>query len=445
MHDARVRSRSVASDTVESFILKLLVYAGGFLASALIARGLGPEGRGVYYLPVVSAATVAAMATVGVEQANVYLFGTRGISIARLWAQGGLVAAALGVCGSLVLIAAPSVFPGTFAQSPAALWWLAAAGLPLTLHGLFAAGLMTLNGEVTWQFRVGVVNAIAQTSLLAVLYWLDLFDTRSVLAASLCSTVLTWILMVPRVPREAGWLRWDAALLRETLRHSLVLHAGMVLLFLHLRADMFMLTGMVGAAALGIYSLSVTLAETALLVTDSVAVAVLPRQMTNSLQESAITSLRAARMNLLLSSGVITAWAIAGLPLIRFVFGDAFAAAYLPLLALLPGMAFMGMQRVCGAPVIRAGMPHRVVAINALSLALNVVLNLWWIPAWGGTGAALASSCSYGVGALLFLKWTAGMAGSAFPRALVPTSDDAETAWRGLSAALAAGRSAIRQ
>ena len=60
---------------------------------------------------------------------------------------------------------------------------------------------------------------------------------------------------------------------------------GMVLLFLHLRLDMFMLNSMAGASALGIYSLSVTLAETVQLGTDSVAIAILPRQMGNSLQE----------------------------------------------------------------------------------------------------------------------------------------------------------------
>ena len=83
----------------------------------------------------------------------------------------------------------------------------------------------------------------------------------------------------------------------------------MVLLFLHLRVDMFMLNGMAGTTALGIYSLSVTLAETVMLGTDSVAIAILPRQMGNSLQEAALTALRAARMTALISAGFIAAWA----------------------------------------------------------------------------------------------------------------------------------------
>ena len=428
------RTRTVASDSVESFLLKVLVYGIGFGASILISRGLGPEGRGIYYLPVVTAATVASFATLGLEQANVFLFGTRAISIARLWAQGGFVALTLGALGAVLLVAAPFAMPHTFAASPPLLWWIVAIGLPMTLHSQFAAGLLTLRGEVTWQFRAAAVSAVLQTAGLVILFAIRRFVPATVLAVSVASTFLSWLLIAGRLRAEGPWLRLDPSLLRETLARSLVLHAGMVLLFLHLRADMFMLSSMAGAASLGIYSLSVTLAETVLLATDSVAIAILPRQMGNSLREAAMTALKAARINLLLSAGLIAAWAVVGYPVIVFAFGRPFAGAFLPLLLLLPGMAFMGMQRVCGGPVLRADRPGSIVLINTLSLGCNVALNLWWIPAWGPAGAAAASTCSYAVGALLFLRWTARMGDAAFPAAVVPRPADANAAWRGVAA-----------
>jgi O-antigen/teichoic acid export membrane protein len=101
---------------------------------------------------------------------------------------------------------------------------------------------------------------------------------------------------------------------------------------------------------------------------------------------------------------------------------------------LLPGVAFMGMQRVCGGPVIRAGRPGRIVWINVLSLAINVTLNLWWIPMWGAAGAAAASTCSYALGAVLFLRWTARMGDAAFPGSVLPRRADATAAWEGFAA-----------
>jgi O-antigen/teichoic acid export membrane protein len=435
MGDATVqRPRSATSDTVESFLLKLLLYGIGFGASILISRGLGPAGRGIYYLPVVTAATAASFGSLGIEQANVFLFGSRSVPIGRLWAQGGLVALSLGTLGGLLLVSAPALLPGTFASSPVPLWWIVAVGLPFTLHAQFAAGLLTLRGEVTWQFRAGVIAAIAQTLVLFALFFAGQFDPVSVIAVSVGSNLLSWALVVSRLRAEGTWIRWDPALLRETLARSLVLHAAMVLLFLHLRVDMFMLNSMAGAASLGVYSLSVTLAETVMLGTDSVAISILPRQMGNTLEEAAILALRAARITALLSAGFIAAWALVGYPLIVLTFGRPFAGSYLPLLALLPGIAFMGMQRVCGGPVIRAGRPGRIVWINVFSLALNVALNLWWIPMWGPVGAAAASTCSYGLGAMLFLRWTAGMGAAAFPGSVLPGVADVAAAWDGFAA-----------
>jgi O-antigen/teichoic acid export membrane protein len=428
------RTRSATSDTVESFLLKVVLYAIGFGASVLISRGLGPAGRGIYYLPIVTAATVASFATLGLEQANVFLFGSRSIPIDRLWGQGGLVALVVGSLGGLLLVAAPSLLPETFGSAPAPLWWMAAAGLPLTLHSQFASGLLTLRGQVTWQFRAGLIGAVIQTIALFALYGLGQFTPFAVVATSVGSNIVVWALVVIRLAREGRWVRWDLALLKETLARSLVLHAAMVLLFLHLRVDMFMLNNMAGPAVLGLYSLSVTLAETVMLGTDSVAIAILPRQMGNSLEEAALMALRAARIAALISAGFIAAWAIVGFPLIVFAFGKPYAGSYLPLLVLLPGVAFMGMQRVCGGPVLRAGRPSRIVWINVLSLAANVVLNLWWIPIWGATGAAAASSCSYAFGATLFLRWTAGMGAAAFPGSVLPRVADATAAWAGFAA-----------
>jgi O-antigen/teichoic acid export membrane protein len=425
--------RTIASNTIESFALKVLLYATAFAASALISRALGPEGRGVYYLPVVTAATVAVIATLGLEQANVYLFGERAIPITRLWSQSGLIALALGAAGAAVLVMLPHAFPAMFGDSPPLLWWLVAAGLPLSLHAQFGAGLLTLEGQVTWQFRVGLAAAVVQTAVLVVLFVTETLRPHTVLAATLATTALTWFLTVARVEAGSAWIGWDRTLLRESLKHALVLHAATVLLFLHLRADMFMLTHIAGTAQLGIYSLSVTLAETVLLATDSVAVSILPHAMQNTVRDASRMALRAARLNLLLSACLALAWAAVGLPVILWVFGGAFEASYLPLLALLPGISCFGMQRVCGGPMLRAGRASRLVWFTAASLACNVALNLVWIPRWGAAGAALASTCSYALGAALALRWTAALGEVPFPAAMAPSRRDVANLWSGLT------------
>ncbi len=423
--------RSIVSDSARTLLLKVLLAVVAFGASVLLSRGLGPAGRGEYYLPIVAAGTMVALCKLGLEQANVFLYGSRAIAVERLSRQNGVVALGAGGLGALALLLAPALLPGVFAGTPRALLVLAGLTIPFTLHTQFSAGVLTLQGRVTWQFVAALVAAGMQVLLLLGLLLLRQFEVGPVLLVYLVTTVLTWLLVGWALDRRGNpWLGWDLDLLRQTLARSLVLHVGMVFFFLHLRLDMFMVKGIVGTAALGLYSLSVVLAETVLLPTDSLALAILPRQVGNTLPEAASMALRGARTNGLLGVGLAALWVLAGATVVRIFFGAEFATAYLPLVALLPGMVFLGMQRVCGGAALRAGRPGRITAIYALSLLCNIALNLWWIPRLGIVGAALASSASYGLGALLFLTWTARLAGAPLLEGLIPRRSDWVVLWQ---------------
>lgn len=424
---------SILSDSAETFFLRLLLSAVGLGASVLISRGLGAEGRGEYYLPVVAAGTLVTFCKLGLEQANVFLLGTSRLSIHRLSGQNGLVAVAMGGLGVLGLLLAPRALPALFADTPLVFLLLAGLTIPLALHSQFSAGLLTLQGEVTWQFRAALLASVLQVALLGGFFFSRWFDVRLVLGVNLATAVVTWGLTVRALNAgRTAWVRWDAGLLWKSLRQSLVLHLGMVLFFLHLRLDMFMVKGIVGTAALGQYSLSVMLAETVLLLTDSLGIAVLPRQMGNTVKEAALLALRGARANAVLGIGLASLWAAGGMVVIRVFFGSEFTPAYLPLLFLQPGMVFLGMQRMCGAPALRTGRPEIITAIYAVSLLCNGALNLWWIPTWGPVGAAVASSVSYGLGAVLFLVWIARLAGVPVSEGMIPKRSDLASLWHAI-------------
>ncbi|OGB95516.1 MAG: hypothetical protein A2Z31_05015 [candidate division NC10 bacterium RBG_16_65_8] len=417
--------RSIASDSAETLLLKVFVSFLGFGASVLISRGLGPDGRGAYVLPIVAAGTVVTACKLGLEQANVFLLGTERLSAQRLCGQNGLVTLVMGGLGVLGLLLAAPAFPALFADTPTVVLLLAGLTIPFSLHAQFSAGLLTLLGRVTWQFWAACAAGMMQIGLLLGLFVSPWFAVSPVLAVNLAAVVLTWAVTVRGFDRgQRVWIRWDAALLGYTLRQSLFLHLGMVLLFLHFRLDMFMIKGMTGTTALGHYSLSVALAETVLLATDSLAIAVLPRQMGTTIAEAAGLALQGARVCLLIGLGLAALWTALGTAVIGICFGGLFAPAYPPLVGLLPGMVFLGMQRMCGGPALRAGEPVRITTIYAISLLVNGALNLWWIPAWGPLGAALASSVSYGVGAALFLVWTIRLAGVGLARGLLPRGAD---------------------
>jgi len=420
---------SIAADSFSALALRVSLYATGFVGSILISRALGPSGRGVYYLPVVTAATLSALASLGLEHANVYLLGNRRASVSALWAQSGLVSAVMGTFALAVALALPAVVPGVYAGTSTLLLLLACLAIPLTLHTQFGAGLLTLQGRVTWQFKAALGGSLTQVALVAAVAASRSLTVPAVLATTLASTAVTWWLIARRTSPGATWVAWDPALFRETMRQAVPLHLSSVLLFLHLRLDMFMVSAWSGLAALGLYSLAVMLAETVQLATDSLSIALLPRQVGNTLQEAAAVSLRGVRVNVLIGVGLGLGWVALGLPLIALAYGRDFLPAYVPLVVLLPGIVALGMQRACGPTVLRSGRTWGLVLLQGGSLTANALLNVWLIPRLGATGAAAASTISYALGAAVFVTWTTRIGQVAASRAL-PRTADAILVWR---------------
>jgi O-antigen/teichoic acid export membrane protein len=204
----------------------------------------------------------------------------------------------------------------------------------------------------------------------------------------------------------------------------------MVLYFLHFRVDLFLVKGMIGTAALGYYSLAVVLAETTLLATESLAIAVLPRQIGNSLQDAARLALRGARANGVVAIAAGLLWTVLGAVFIKVFFGPDFSPAYKPLVALLPGIVCLSMERMCSGPTLRAGKSPVIAIVYAGSLTCNVSLNLLLIPVWGMLGASIASSISYGLEALVILAWTARLADLSFAEGIAPRHTDLVTLYR---------------
>jgi O-antigen/teichoic acid export membrane protein len=413
----------VLGDATALLVLRALHALLLFGTSAVVSRGLGPQGRGLYYTPLLAATTVIALCHLGLDQTNVYLFGTRRVPLNKLVGQAGVVALVAGVVGGLGLVGFAAMVPSFFAGIPLSATVVAALLVPVGVHAIFSTGLLTVQGRVKAPLVASIGGVVLQLLLLASLGLGGWFAPWPVFGTYALSIVMTSAALAAMLRGPAKLIAWDEALLRESLGHSLVLHVGMALLFLTLRIDMFLVRGMLGVQALGIYSLAVALAETVMLVTDSLSIALVPRQMGGTVREAAAMALSGARTIALIGLVLAPAWAIAGSVVIQLFFGAAFRPVYSPLLVLLPGIVLMSMQRVCGPTVLRTGRPWTIVALQAVGFTCNLLLNLWWIPRWGLVGAAAASTVSYALSALGFLAWTGRLSGGFLVAAIPGIAD----------------------
>jgi O-antigen/teichoic acid export membrane protein len=147
-------------------------------------------------------------------------------------------------------------------------------------------------------------------------------------------------------------------------------------------------------AALGLYSMAVTMAELVFYVPDSITTIFLPRVAGSTPEEANRLVGRVGRLTTLLTIVVALALipaALLGIHLILPKFVDCLPA----FVVLLPGVISLSVAKVMTSYVNGSGHPGLVAIGTVASLVLNVALNLVFIPRFGIVGASLSSLISY--------------------------------------------------
>jgi O-antigen/teichoic acid export membrane protein len=386
--------------------LRLLTYGLGFVGSVLVARALGPGGRGRYVLPLTILTIVFMVTNLGLEQAQVYLAG-RGTSPRAMWANATAVGLAVSVPVWILTAVVLVLRPGLM-STPASWIVLTFVQLPLLLHILYWLSILQLVGRVRAGVVAGAVAAGAETLAVLALYAGHALTPFRALVIVGAGNLITWAVLLG-IGARAGVVafRIDAPSLRRGLHFGLRAQLGIVFTFLLLRVDQVMVQHMMGFAALGTYSLAVVLAELMWLMSEPFATALLPHQVEAEGDDDIRLGFATARLSLLLVAvAAVIAW-IAVPFAIRIVFGAGYEGAVWPLRWLLPGVVALAVQRPLAGVLLKRGRPFLVSILGGIALALNLVWNLTFIPRFGLVAASLGSSVAYifmGVAYLVLMR-----------------------------------------
>ncbi len=191
---------------------------------------------------------------------------------------------------------------------------------------------------------------------------------------------------------------------------SIYFFFSMLIIQAHYRVDQIMISKIAGNGELGIYSSAYKLVEQLLMIPAIISAVLLP-QMALSRKNRELTK---SRLSMIYSTTMLASIAVAiplmlmADPLIRLAFGADFSAAGSVLFYLMLGVPFLFLANMSGLYFTVFGRERQAFIRNVVGLAVNVALNLFMIPRYGATGAALSTVASYfmvAVGAELMF-WT---------------------------------------
>lgn len=392
-------SGNFGKNTLITFSCRVLQLILGMGVSVIIARILGPAGKGEFALAILLSMLLVSFIDLGIGQASVYYIGQKKYSLGQVFGINIIFCLILSIAAGVIGICIIIFWANTlFAAVPREFLLLALAAVPFQIFLFFANNILLGLQKIKSYNFIQLIQSGIYLILVAVFILGFHLGVRAAIIVHVVSLFLSSLILffVTRFYAGRPDFAIKAQLLADFLGYGVKIYAANVLSFLHFRIDMFMLNLFLNPAAVGFYSIAVTIAEKLWLLSQSAGVVVFPHVSaeTNIEQRRKFTALVARNI---LAITVIAAVSLCVLAprLITFFYSRQYLATIIPFQILLFGIIPVSLSRILLYDFAGRGKPILVTYLNGISVVLNVVLNIIFIPRFKIVGAAVATSISY--------------------------------------------------
>lgn len=373
-----------------------------FVTTLVLARGLGEEQFGTYSFVVAYMFMFGFLVDLGFERVITREVARQPQRAGELLGNGFIIRGGLSL-----LAAAVAIGVAWLLQLPALTRLcilIAAVGMPLSIESL-VRGFFQARFEMHYTFLLTLPGSLAFL-VLARLVIATGGGLPAVMITALATGVATVGLMLRfAVPRIGVVWRLNPALLRYLWRESWELGAVILLFLIALRLDQLLLYWLRGASEVADYAVAVKVTEALNAIPEAIMVTVFP--LLAASQHSAPERFRRA-YHLVLRYLIVLVLPLALLltleaeDIIRTLFGPLYVSGARAL-TLMAWWMFFSYTAAAYLNLMIVRRQQRLIAlVSAVAVALNLTLNLLWIPRWGSAGAAAATLASSATSFALF-------------------------------------------
>lgn len=406
------------------FLSSLTSNTIGFAVAILLARSLGPDGRGVAALYQAAVTLGFAFLNLGIGAAAFYFVTRREIS-GRQAMEAGLSVSLLAVAISVAGVAVTSLFFQDRLEGRHVPYALVILAIPAVIQLRMPDAVLRAEG------RFGAMNAadlVLPVSMLACLGGVELVAGLSVRSALWAWTLafLPPLLLGYLLVGRSLWPRRPApiSLLVKAVKFGGQGQLTNLIQLLNYRVDVFLILIMVNTRGVGLYTVANSQTEGLWIIANSVAIVLLTNITAGDDDNAARMTPVVCRNTLLVTAVVgLVAAAIAWF-WIPVVFGEAYRGSVLPYLWLLPGTVALSGSKILAAYVFSRGRPIINAWIALASLVLTTPITVMLIESCGVSGAAAATTLGYflslGLTAIAFRS----LSGASIMKALLPQRED---------------------
>jgi O-antigen/teichoic acid export membrane protein len=390
-------------DSVSVLGNRVFIIIISFATSILLARYLGPEGKGLMVSLLVYPTLLVSLAELGIRQSATYLIGKKEYSERDIISQ---VLLFLVTSSTAMVFIVAYLF--TVLDNPDFTFFMVLMAIfyiPIKLTTSYSQGIFLGRNEIN---KFNITNILQPTIDLAlILLFVILFDLSVVGAvlATFAASLIVALYAFRELKRLSSIkLHFNWIISKKLISMGLVYAVALFVLNLNYKVDIVLLERLAAASEIGQYSIGVGIVDLIWLLPSTLGVVIFSHSsnakdpigfskgMVKLFRVTFIVSIFCGLLLFFVSEFII--------PLI---YGEAFAPSVEALRILLPGVILMTAFKVLNMDLAGKGKPQVSLIAFMPAVIINIILNVLWIPLYGANGAALASTISYSLGSLIFL------------------------------------------
>src|SRR5262245_42239716 len=399
------KRRHFAQDALQVLSGQGAMMAFGLLNGIITARWLGPTARGQFQLLTLLPIMLSNFVKLGIPQASVYYMRRKNVPASDVASNSLWIALVMGT-GAVVVCWWGRDFLLTkfLKRTPPELLLPSLILIPFVLLQFYLLGVAQAQERFReYNIRQIVPNLLALIGLVITLVMLHMGLVGAVIVQVVIQVFMT-LWMTWRVHREAPLhLQWKPDLARGMLSFGSKSYVQTLAATLHLRVDQYICAYFLAPADVGLYAIAVNFATLLLKIPEATGTVMFPRLAGSKDRDAHAATTRVCRYTLFVLALGVVAFAIGGPIAIPLLYGRRFDGAVRPLLILLPGILVMALYQLLTRNFTSRNKQQVNILAACLALALTVTLNLFRLPLYGISGAALANGLSSGTAALVLL------------------------------------------
>lgn len=365
-----------------------------FVIGIILARVLGPEGRGLYAAVLVVPMIVINFAELGIKRSTIYHIARKTYKDEEVISATIMTIVISSVLG--IIVCALFYYFLDRPEFTIPLIILAVARIPFRVFRDYVGGIFLGREEynrtifLQWLF---VIVYLLLTILFLVIFKFNVLGALISLIAS--NFILSIVSLIILIKSDKIILKTDFKIVWEIIRLGLVYSAAIFIMKLHTKIDILLLNQLSDLEQVGFYSVGTRLAEKWQIPFSIGGIIIAKSAVNTDFKALNADFAKLIRLTFFLSLVSMIILYFASPYVIPILYGKKWIGSIGIVQMILPGILMLIVARVMGSRLAGMGKPYIFMFIAIPALVLNIILNYLWIPEHGGLGAAMATNISY--------------------------------------------------